>query len=98
MRQVGDFGRINISLGEANERMMMTGLHRVCDIFCLQCYNCIGWKYVSQLGVILQLFAFEQSQKYKEGKFIIERANIKKFRRDDLPPQSPASAAAAPLL
>ena len=59
--------------------MMMTGLHKVCDIFCKQCYNCIGWKYVSVRNEE-KLYAYEQSQKDKEGKFIIERANIRKFK------------------
>ena len=49
----------------------MTGLHTVCDISCSQCSTVIGWKYE---------VAFEESQKYKEGKFIIEKVRIIKVR------------------
>lgn len=43
---------------------MITGLHSVCDISCKRCKTLIGWTYLA---------AYEQSQKYKEGKFIIEK-------------------------
>jgi hypothetical protein len=42
---------------------MTTGRHIVCDIFCKQCKETVGWKYDK---------AFETSEKYKEGKFILE--------------------------
>jgi len=45
----------------------MTGLHSVNDIFCIRCKKLIGWTYSK---------AYEQSQKYKEGKFIIEKINL----------------------
>ncbi|RZC91174.1 hypothetical protein C5167_027238 [Papaver somniferum] len=53
--------------GETEERMMMTGLHSVCDIFCVGCRSIVGWKYV---------VAQEKSQRYKEGKFILERFQV----------------------
>ena len=37
--------------------MMMTGLHRVRDIYCLSCYCCLGWKYVSVLIRNVELHA-----------------------------------------
>ena len=43
------------------------GLHAVADIFCDCCKTTLGWKYEH---------AFESSQKYKEGKFIIELAHM----------------------
>ncbi len=46
---------------------MLTGLHAVADIFCESCKKTIGWKYEH---------AFESSQKYKEGKFIIELCHL----------------------
>lgn len=42
---------------------MTTGRHLVRDIACRQCSENVGWKYDK---------AFEQSEKYKEGKFILE--------------------------
>ena len=37
---------VNITLGEKEERMMMTGMHTVVDIFCVGCGSIAGWKYV----------------------------------------------------
>ncbi|KAI6240912.1 Protein yippee-like [Aphelenchoides fujianensis] len=54
---------VNISCGPAEERVLLTGLHDVADIYCECCKTTLGWKYEH---------AYESSQKYKEGKFIIE--------------------------
>ena len=45
----------------------MTGLHVVCDAHCKRCKRIVGWTYTK---------AYEQSQKYKEGKFVIEKINL----------------------
>jgi hypothetical protein len=42
---------------------MTTGRHVVRDINCRGCNTCVGWKYDK---------AYESSEKYKEGKFILE--------------------------
>ena len=42
---------------------MTTGRHIVRDIMCKQCSETVGWKYDK---------AYETSEKYKEGKFILE--------------------------
>ncbi|KAH9554185.1 hypothetical protein CY35_08G050800 [Sphagnum magellanicum] len=55
--------RVNVSVGPQEDQMMTTGKHTVADIFCNCCQWIVGWKYES---------AFEKSQKYKEGKFILE--------------------------
>ena len=44
--------------------MLITGLHTVCDCHCITCNSVLGWKYE---------VAYEESQKYKEGKFILEK-------------------------
>jgi hypothetical protein len=62
---------VNVTLGPREDRVLMTGLHTVCDIHCSTCESVLGWKYE---------VAFEESQKYKEGKFIIEKAKILKVR------------------
>ncbi|KNA04814.1 hypothetical protein SOVF_196230 [Spinacia oleracea] len=46
---------------------MLSGMHTVADIFCCSCGQIVGWKYES---------AHEKSQKYKEGKFVLERGRI----------------------
>uniref|UniRef100_A0A1J3GH92 Protein yippee-like n=2 Tax=Noccaea caerulescens TaxID=107243 RepID=A0A1J3GH92_NOCCA len=58
---------VNVTVGEKEQRVMMTGWHIVADIFCVGCGSLVGWKYE---------IAYEKSQKYKEGKFIIERFKV----------------------
>ncbi|KAI7850917.1 Yippee/Mis18 [Circinella umbellata] len=60
---------INVTLGTKEERMLLTGMHTVADISCSICGTRIGWKY---------LRAFEKSQKYKESKYIVEKAKMAK--------------------
>jgi DNA-directed RNA polymerase subunit N (RpoN/RPB10) len=59
--------RVNISMGPLEERLMLSGMHTVADIFCCCCGQNVGWKYES---------AHEKAQKYKEGKFVLERGRI----------------------
>ena len=54
---------VNIKEGEPSERNMTTGRHLVRDIQCKECLRVVGWKYDK---------AYEQTEKYKEGKFILE--------------------------
>ena len=91
--------RINVSEGPSEERILITGLHTVCDIYCNVCQTVLGWKYVSHsctpeihlaawlISVAARLTsaaspcvsqeeAFEESQKYKEGKFIVEKLRM----------------------
>ncbi|KAM3396050.1 protein yippee-like [Capsicum galapagoense] len=58
---------VNITYGPREERMMLSGMHTVADIFCCRCGQIAGWKYE---------VAHEKSQKYKEGKFVLERGRI----------------------
>ena len=58
---------VNVDIGPAEERPLMTGLHSVSDIFCKRCKGLVGWTYIK---------AYEASQKYKEGKFILEKINL----------------------
>lgn len=58
---------VNVACGQTEERVLLTGLHAVADIYCECCKTPLGWKYEH---------AYESSQKYKEGKFIIELAHM----------------------
>jgi len=60
---------INVTKGPKEDRILTTGLHTVSDIYCVVCEDNIGWYYDE---------AFEPTQKYKEGKFIIEKEKIVK--------------------
>ena len=59
----------NVSTGPAERRVLITGLHSVCDLYCVGCGALVGWKYER---------AFEESQKYKEGKYILEKTKMAK--------------------
>ncbi|GAV05402.1 hypothetical protein RvY_15543 [Ramazzottius varieornatus] len=54
---------VNVATGQAEERVLLTGLHSVADVYCGCCKRTLGWKYET---------AYEAGQKYKEGKFVIE--------------------------
>lgn len=60
---------MNIVLGAREDRHLTTGLHTVADIYCGDCREMLGWKYER---------AYVASQKYKEGKFILEKSKIVK--------------------
>ncbi|PWN98430.1 yippee-like protein [Tilletiopsis washingtonensis] len=55
---------VNITCGDPEDRHMTTGMHTVRDICCERCGCTLGWKYDK---------AFVTSEKYKEGKFILEK-------------------------
>ena len=59
---------VNVSLGPTEDRILNTGLHKVSDIYCNCCDVYLGWRYEE---------AFEQSQKYKEGKAVLEKARMR---------------------
>lgn len=61
---------LNVTVGAKEERMLLTGMHTVADILCNQCHVKIGWKY--------EKAPLENAQKYKEGKYIVEKARITK--------------------
>mmetsp|Transcript_14116 Transcript_14116/g.16886 ORF Transcript_14116/g.16886 Transcript_14116/m.16886 type:complete len:115 (-) Transcript_14116:199-543(-) len=60
---------VNLTYGPLEERIFTTGLHSVNDIYCISCNSHVGWYYKE---------AYEESQKYKEGKFIVEKALMRK--------------------
>ena len=58
---------VNLSFSEIEERNMLTGMHKVRDVFCKSCHTRIGWFYE---------YAVDEPQRYKEGKTILEKALI----------------------
>lgn len=52
---------------EVQDRVMLTGRHMVRDVSCKNCDTKLGWIYE---------FATEESQRYKEGRVILERALV----------------------
>uniref|UniRef100_A0A7N0SXW8 Protein yippee-like n=1 Tax=Kalanchoe fedtschenkoi TaxID=63787 RepID=A0A7N0SXW8_KALFE len=62
---------VNVTVGEKEERLMLSGMHTVADVFCCSCGQIVGWKYE---------VAHERSQKYKEGKFVLESHLVRRGR------------------
>ena len=60
---------MNVLVGPKEDRLLITGLHTVADIYCSECQEVLGWKYEK---------AYEEQQKYKEGKYILEKAKVMK--------------------
>lgn len=54
-------------MGSYEKRLLMTGMHTIADISCQICQAKVGWKYIR---------APEQSQKYKEGRYLIEKSKV----------------------
>ncbi|CAI5735595.1 unnamed protein product [Hyaloperonospora brassicae] len=57
----------NVRVGSVRKCYLRTGIHSIADILCGQCDVMLGWKYIK---------AMESSQKYKEGKFIMEHGVV----------------------
>lgn len=60
---------VNVAVGKHEERMLLTGMHTVADVVCIVCDEVVGWKYLE---------AYEEAQKYKQGKFILEKQRMDK--------------------
>ncbi|KNA13178.1 hypothetical protein SOVF_119110 isoform B [Spinacia oleracea] len=58
---------VNVTVGPEEDRLMMSGMHTVADVFCCGCGQLLGWKY---------MVARDKNQKYKEGKVVLERWRI----------------------
>ncbi|KAF8877375.1 Yippee/Mis18, partial [Infundibulicybe gibba] len=58
------FDVVQVPEGELSDLLMTTGRHIMRDIYCCGCGTKMGWKYDK---------AYELTQKYKEGKYLLER-------------------------
>ncbi|KAK4436203.1 protein yippee-like [Sesamum alatum] len=60
---------MNIVVGAKEDKQLMTGYYTIANIFCSKCGEEMGWTYVR---------AFDAREKYKEGRYIVEKAKIVK--------------------
>ncbi|KAL8050731.1 hypothetical protein ABFX02_06G099600 [Erythranthe guttata] len=58
---------MNIIVGAKEDGQLITGYYTIAKIFCSKCSDEMGWTYVR---------AFEARDKFKEGKYIVEKAKI----------------------
>jgi len=59
---------LNSVLGAAEARVLRSGAHVVCDIFCACCGEALGWHYLRAPGA---------SEEYKVGASVLERARVR---------------------
>ncbi|KAG5360847.1 Protein yippee-like MOH1 [Yarrowia sp. B02] len=64
---------VNVKKAEPVLKNMITGQYIVQDITCAQCGSDVGWTYVKSL---------KETERYKEGKFILEVEKICLSKRD----------------
>ncbi|KAI0675393.1 yippee-domain-containing protein [Trametes maxima] len=68
---------VNLKLGRREDRALLTGVHTVADVYCMGCNDRMGWYYHK---------ASDHTQKYKEGKYLLEREKLvkeNKWKLDD---------------
>ncbi|KAF8981089.1 yippee-domain-containing protein [Cyathus striatus] len=58
---------VNVKMGRREDRSLLTGVHTVADLHCMGCNDRLGWYYHK---------ASDYSQKYKEGKYLLEREKL----------------------
>jgi len=56
---------VNVVESQIEDRTMTTGLHSVMDIYCNDCGTNLGWRYEE---------AYSENQRYKRGKYLLEKA------------------------
>ncbi|KAI8994016.1 yippee-domain-containing protein [Trametes punicea] len=66
---------VNLKMGKREDRALLTGVHTVADVFCMGCNDRMGWYYYK---------ASDNSQKYKEGKYLLEREKLVKENKWNL--------------
>jgi len=74
---------VNLTFSECQDRVMLTGRHIVRDVMCKNCGTKLGWMYE---------FAVEESQRYKEGRVILERALVTESDGMERPNPNPPEA------
>ncbi|KAG5498850.1 hypothetical protein JKF63_03139 [Porcisia hertigi] len=65
----------NSYFGHQEEKQLMTGLHRVRDVFCSNCDKYVGWGYD---------FAVDEREMYKMQRFVIEHQLIRGLNHGQL--------------
>ncbi|XP_016476149.2 protein yippee-like At5g53940 [Nicotiana tabacum] len=59
---------VNITFGPNEEKMILSEMHTIADIFCCCCGQIVGWKYVAT--------PYGNNHKCKEGNFVLEKGHI----------------------
>ncbi|KAL5068491.1 hypothetical protein RYX36_019378 [Vicia faba] len=58
---------MNVRVGPKEDKELITGLYTTADVYCCDCNQVLGWKYEK---------AYQENQKYKEGKYILEKSKV----------------------
>ncbi|XP_051149295.1 protein yippee-like At4g27745 [Andrographis paniculata] len=65
---------MNIRLGRSRHRKLTTGEYILADIYCEDCNSLLGWKF---------LLAEDDSEKYKEGNFLLDTSKVAEVEDED---------------
>ncbi|KAL0208597.1 hypothetical protein P9112_011184 [Eukaryota sp. TZLM1-RC] len=65
---------VNVSYGDVQQRMMITGKHDIVDVICDQCDLILGWRYLATV---------QPDQQYKINKFVLECEFVVDSREED---------------
>ncbi|KAK9899190.1 yippee-domain-containing protein [Cystobasidium minutum MCA 4210] len=60
---------VNVKLAKSEQKMLLSGMHTISNITCKGCDTPLGWVYLK---------ANDPAQRYKEGKYIMEKEKIMK--------------------
>lgn len=58
---------VNVFRGSVENRVLISGIHKVADVQCIVCDTLLGWEYLE---------AKEDCQKYKEGRILLEKIRL----------------------
>ncbi|KIH66842.1 yippee putative zinc-binding protein [Ancylostoma duodenale] len=67
---------VNIGTGPAEERVLLTGLHAVADIYCQCCKTTLGWKYVSNANRFIDFQSFILMSSCRNEFFVHHPENV----------------------
>lgn len=69
---------VNTFDGVSEDRVLMSGRHTVCDIFCTNCQNYVGWRYVSDQYSLSSSWHMQKTRSTKKASlFLKELCSIK---------------------
>ncbi|XP_022634418.1 protein yippee-like At5g53940 isoform X4 [Vigna umbellata] len=64
---------VNFTIGVLEERMMLSGLHTVADIFCCCCGQIVGWKY---LQFSIRSLHMREAKSIKRGSLFLKEEGL----------------------
>lgn len=74
---MGCFSSVNVCSGPKEDKLLLSGLHVVCDLFCKNCHTVIGWKYVTKSS-FFAYYSYNRIKLTKSHKSIKKESSFSK--------------------